>query len=93
MSQSSCKLVSIDQCVWDGDEWLEVKTCLSKIDRYNGLEHLFRMILKIRNATWQDSIEELHSIRENGEKHHKISEIYRSLLREFEREDSFDTLR
>ncbi|KAF2137387.1 uncharacterized protein K452DRAFT_110481 [Aplosporella prunicola CBS 121167] len=89
----SCKWVSIDDCVWEGDDWLEVKTRLSKIEGYNGLEHLFKMILKVRNATWEDSIDELRLIKKSQEKYFNVSSIYRFLLRNFENETNFDVLR
>lgn len=85
--------VSVRDCVWDGPDWLAVKSRLSVVTGSHHLKHLFKTVLKIRDAVWHDSLEELSTMRKNLETNHsKASQIYRSLWRDFEKDSNHDNL-
>ena len=50
--------VSTAECVWDGPHWLKSKQCL-KVDRYLELEPLFKVSLRIPDASQADVLDDL----------------------------------
>ena len=45
-------------CVWDGPQWLKSKQCL-KSKAYLELEHLFKLVLELPDASQEDVVEDL----------------------------------
>ncbi|KAF8865581.1 hypothetical protein BDZ45DRAFT_641278 [Acephala macrosclerotiorum] len=83
-----------EECVWAGPVWLRTKTRLAGIPKYAEHEHLFRVILKVRDAAWEDFLEELKALkREDQPDKDTIADIYRRLWREFEHDSSYETIR
>lgn len=50
--------LSTADCVWDGPQWLKSKQCL-KLEVYLELEHLFKVSLRIPDASQIDVINDL----------------------------------
>lgn len=50
--------VSTAECVWDGPQWLKSKQCL-KLDGYLELEPLFKVSLRIPDASQADVLDDL----------------------------------
>ena len=49
---------STAECVWDGPQWLKSKQCL-KLDSYLELEPLFKVSLRIPDASQADVLDDL----------------------------------
>ncbi len=56
---------SISDCVWDGPQWLKSKQCL-KLEFYLELEHLFKVSLKIPDASQLDVVNDLLMLKSHG---------------------------
>lgn len=50
--------LSTADCVWDGPKWLKSKQCL-KLEVYLELEHLFKVFLRIPDASQMDVVNDL----------------------------------
>ncbi|KAH7043982.1 hypothetical protein B0J12DRAFT_760369 [Macrophomina phaseolina] len=88
------KWVSVEHYVWDGPDWFEVRPRLGKIAHYCALDHLFKTILKTKDAVWQDYLDELRSMKlRQVSNHPKVSEIYRSLWKDLEKDGASELLR
>ena len=57
---------SIVDCVWDGPCWLKSKQCL-KAEFYLELEHLFKLSLKLTDASQADVLEDLVILKSYSE--------------------------
>ncbi|CZR61946.1 uncharacterized protein PAC_11843 [Phialocephala subalpina] len=86
--------VDSEACVWTGPEWLETKRRLNGVLRFAEREHLFRMTLRIGDATWRHYLDDLQKMKEeNRHDIEKVLHIYRRLWREFERDSNWNTIR
>ena len=57
---------SIAECVWDGPQWLKSKQCL-KLDGYLELEPLFKVFLRIPDASQADVLGDLLMLKSRME--------------------------
>ena len=56
--------LSTADCVWDGPQWLKSKQCL-KLEVYLELEHLFKVSLRIPDASQIDVVNDLLVLKSN----------------------------
>ena len=61
-SKNDSNWLSTANCVWDGPQWLNSKQCL-KSDYYLEFEHLFKVTLKIPDASQVDVLDDLHLLK------------------------------
>jgi len=57
--------LSTADCVWDGPQWLKSKQCL-KLEVYLELEHLFKVSLRIPDASQIDVVNDLLMLKSHG---------------------------
>ena len=57
--------LSTADCVWDGPQWLKSKQCL-KLEFYLKLEPLFKLSLRIPNASQVDVVNDLGMLKSYG---------------------------
>ena len=57
--------VSTIDCVWDGPQWLKSKQCL-KFELYIELEHLFKLSLRVPDASQIDIIDDLLMLKSHS---------------------------
>ena len=57
---------STADCIWDGPQWLKSKQCL-KLEVNLGLEHLFKVSLKVPDASQTDVINDLVMLKSHSE--------------------------
>jgi hypothetical protein len=82
------------ECVWEGPEWLKSVHPLPSMPEYNGLNHFFRDVLKVRNANHHDYLDDLRLMREQNDVDMiKATHIYHLLKREFQNDQSGQSLR
>ncbi|KAH8586657.1 hypothetical protein B0O99DRAFT_585566 [Bisporella sp. PMI_857] len=86
--------VNSKACVWTAPEWLESRHRLNGVSNFGNYEHLFRVILKIGDATWGHYIVDLEILEEDGRQDtERVVEIYRRLWREFEHDSNLAKIR
>ena len=57
--------LSTADCVWDGPQWLKSKQCL-KLEAYLELEPLFKVSLKIPDASQTDVVNDLLMLKSHS---------------------------
>lgn len=57
--------LSTADCVWDGPQWLKSKQCL-KLEVYLELEHLFKVSLRIPDASQDDVVNDLLMLKSHS---------------------------
>lgn len=81
-----------EDCRWTGPSWLSCRHVLSSIKEYRNLQTLLCAHMEVKNATWEDSIEELNQMKTNSKSDQpKVRTIYESLWSEFSK-DKIGTL-
>ena len=63
--------LSTSECVWDGPQWLKSKQCL-KHDGYLELEHLFKVSLRMPDASQADILDDLLMLKGHREDKHAL---------------------
>ena len=58
--------LSTADCVWNGPQWLKSKQCL-KLEVYLELEDLFKMVLRIPDASQKDVVNDLFMLKSHSE--------------------------
>ena len=79
--------VKIEECVWDGPQWLTAKHKLKSIPKYSDFEFLFRTVLQVCDAGYPDFFAELENLRKQqaGDIEHARA-VYEHLWKDFERD-------
>jgi hypothetical protein len=86
--------VNSKDCVWTAPEWLGSKRRLNGVSEFADHEHLFHVILKIRDANSGDYLEDLAMLKdENHGNTERVINIYQRLWREFEHYPSWESIR
>ena len=66
--------VSTAECVWEGPQWLESKQCL-EVEFYLEFEYLFKMALKIPDASQTDVVNDLLLLKSHGGDKNAFAEL------------------
>ncbi len=91
---AGARWVSSEACVWIAPEWLKSKQRLAGISRFETSDHLFRNILRIGDANWEDFLNDLKVLRvQTCVNTERVVDIYQRLYREFEGDSSGEYLR
>ncbi|KFY15288.1 hypothetical protein V492_02105 [Pseudogymnoascus sp. VKM F-4246] len=86
--------VSSKDCVWSAPEWLTAKRRLNGVLTFADHEHLFRVVLRIRDANWKHYLEDLKTLKEeHSGTAERVAELYRHIWREFEHDSNWETIR
>jgi hypothetical protein len=74
----------LGECVWEGPPCLTMKTCLDiHYGQIPEIRTLFVNYLHVKNATYEDLLEELRDLKgscDNSMNPAEVSEVYRALL-------------